>query len=67
MLRRGCFASPLYEARMRAPDLRTRVNLPAQASLELLCFSLRMLLLMGLLLLVGLQGVSCHLGFQKLP
>lgn len=40
MLQGGCFASPLYEARMRAPDLRIRVNLLAQAFWEPLCFSL---------------------------
>lgn len=37
---RGCFASPLYEARMRVPDFRTRVNLLAWASSEPACFSL---------------------------
>lgn len=41
MLQGGCFASPLYEARMCAPDFGTRVNLLAQASSELLCSSLR--------------------------
>lgn len=37
---RGCFASPLYEARMCVPDFRTRVNLLAWASSEPACFSL---------------------------